>query len=393
MALLDESNKAVESAATIGAGIPPNDPMAMEALAGLERSRTSYGSMGKSALMGAGMGAKAGEGAMNPLTAFLQGAAAGLQAPAQVFAQKQEQIKTTLDSIPFGVRFPELASQPAYRALAGMPSAIALETVQGIARDTAKVYAEGIEAKKIKESEYETEYIQEGQDASNAAKLLQEADGKPRTAKSLVGFRRQDLKDLISVKTGGAAPTIGSVAADRAFAREYAEYLGAGGYADTQNNIKSLEDAKEQLRAGGQYTGFFTNLFSGSVVNPKAKALQQQIETSIQRSLRQTLGAQFTEKEGALFMQRGFDPKLSEAQNIKKLDRMIDQLKIMDIAKREAINYFEENGTLAGYKGRYFTINNGQIVPANLPGPEAGKMGLTPEEEKELIELEKKGVK
>lgn len=142
MALLDESNKAVEGAAPVSGGIPPNDPMAMEALTNLEKSRGSYSSMGRSALMGAGMGAQAAQGAMNPLTAFLQGASAGLQAPAQVFAQKQAQVKSTLDAVPFGVRFPELAAQPAYRALAGMPSAIALETVRGIAQDTAKIVEE-----------------------------------------------------------------------------------------------------------------------------------------------------------------------------------------------------------------------------------------------------------
>ena len=139
--------------------------MAVEALTNLEKSRGSYGSMAQSALMGAGLGAKASQGAMNPLTAFLQGAAAGLQAPAQVFAQKQAQVKSTLDAIPFGVRFPELAKLPAYSALAGMPSAIALETVQGIARDTARVQAEGEQNRKTKEYEMKWQSVKEAAQA------------------------------------------------------------------------------------------------------------------------------------------------------------------------------------------------------------------------------------
>ena len=90
-------------------------------------------------------------------------------------------------------------------------------------------------------------------------------------------------------------------------------------------------------------------------------------------------------------MKRGFDPKLSEAQNIKKLTRMIDQLKIMDIAKRESMQYFEENGTLEGYRGKFYTINDGRIEVNDVSG--GPTKGLTPEGEKELEMLEKQAMK
>ena len=143
----NEATNSVNNAAVVdpnlnppAGGLAPNDPMAMQAMAALQKSRRSAAFAGQSALIGGAMGAQAGQGAMNPLTAFIQGAAAGLQAPAQIFAQKQAQVKSTLDAMPFGNRFPELGKQ--YPLLAGMPSALALETMKGIAQDTAKVLQE-----------------------------------------------------------------------------------------------------------------------------------------------------------------------------------------------------------------------------------------------------------
>lgn len=393
MAMLDESKEAVMATPAVtginpAAGLPSNDPDAQARMREAMKMRgMDYARAG---IMGAAAGGQAGAQTMNPLAAFVQGMAAGLQAPAQIYAQKREQVNSVIEATPFGEIVPEAKDPKSpYHFLSGIPYGIAVKGIEGIAKDAARMAQE----KEQRQAEAEREYIQEGEDAQNMARLLQEADPehKPRSPKSLVGFRRQDLSDLIKI-TSGKQPqqTIGSAAADRAFAREYAEYMAGGGYSDTQNQIKSLEDAREQLKSGGQYTGFFTNLFSGSVVNPKALALQQQIESSVQRTLKQTLGGQFTEREGVMFMRRGFDPKLSEAQNIKKLTRMIDQLKIMDIAKRESMEYFEQNGTLEGYRGKFYTINDGKI---EINDPSGVKSGLTKEEEKELERLEKEAMK
>lgn len=342
------------------AGLPISDPAEREAMESLAKYKQSAGYIGKSALTGASAGIQAAQGAMNPLTAFIQGAAAGLQAPAQVFAQKQAQVMSMLDAMPFANANPEvyadfIKSNPNVKWIGGIPNKLAMEFLKTAGEKTIGVYEEH----KAKKEQIELEH-----------------------KNKMEQIRAQQAMEV-------PKPTIGSVSADRAFAREYSDYLAGGGYSDTQNQIKSLEDAREKLKSGDQYTGYFMRAFSGNL-NPKALALQQQIESSIQRTLKQTLGGQFTEREGQLFMQRGFDPKLSEAENAKKLTRMIDQLKIMDIAKREAIDYFEQNGTLSGYKGRYFTIKNGQIVSNDLQQPTETGNGLSPEEEKRLQELEKK---
>ena len=158
---------------------------------------------------------------------------------------------------------------------------------------------------------------------------------------------------------------------DREYGKDYADYVSGGGYADVLNQITTLEDIKNKLGKGGGYTGPAISMVPDSIrkrINPGSIEAQQAVEQSVQRSLKQTLGGQFTEKEGALFMQRGYDPALPEEENIKKLTRMITQLKSMAAAKQEAMDYFEQHGTLTGYKGSIYTLKNGEIVKVGKDG-------------------------
>jgi hypothetical protein len=82
------------------------------------------------------------------------------------------------------------------------------------------------------------------------------------------------------------------------------------------------------------------------------------VKEIVQRNLRPILGAQFTEREGAMLMERAFDPKLSEETNIKRIERLGTQVRKMAQAKQEAIDYYEEHGTLAGFKGKIPTIKD-----------------------------------
>lgn len=155
---------------------------------------------------------------------------------------------------------------------------------------------------------------------------------------------------------------------DREFGKDYANYVSGGGYADVVNQISTLEGVLTELKKGNGLTGPMGSLAPDSVrkrINPESMEAQQSVEQSVQRSLKQTLGGQFTEREGMLFMQRGYDQALPEAENAKKLSRAINQLKTMAIAKQKAIDFFETNGTLNGYKGSIYTIKNGEMVETN----------------------------
>ena len=173
-----------------------------------------------------------------------------------------------------------------------------------------------------------------------------------------------DLVDDTALPKGTAAQT----AVDRAFGRDYAAYAAGGGYADIMGQIDGLDGVLSDLQLGGKnLTGPMISAqpdLTRKRVNPDSWDAQQTVERSVQRTLKQTLGGQFTEKEGMLFLQRGYDPALPEEKNAKRLERAIASLKTMALAKQDAVDYFEENGTLTGFKGTLYRLKDGEMVQA-----------------------------
>lgn len=212
-----------------------------------------------------------------------------------------------------------------------------------------------------------------------------------------IGYKESQSKALSEKPK---ALTKAQSAVDTTFGKDYAEYISGGGFADTKSQIDALEGVLQQLKSGKEnLTGIRVGLTPSAIrpyVNPESLAAQQAVEQSVQRTLKKTLGGQFTEREGVLFMQRGYDPRLSMKENAKKLERMIGQLKAMAEAKQSAAEYFEANDTLAGYKGSIYTLSNG--VPMKIKAteenissaPESSDIALSPEKAKRLMELRAK---
>lgn len=94
-----------------------------------------------SALGGGGAGAAAAQGSLNPVAAMLQGFRAGISVPSQVYEMKKQQLQSTLDATPLAQVLPDLAQR--YPVFAGMPSKIALESIQQIANDVRQVRQAG----------------------------------------------------------------------------------------------------------------------------------------------------------------------------------------------------------------------------------------------------------
>src|SRR5690606_8783450 len=79
---------------------------------------------------------------------------------------------------------------------------------------------------------------------------------------------------------------------------------------------------------------------------------KEKVEEVVQRNLRVILGAQFTEKEGERLISRAYNPRLSEAENKARVDRLIQQISEAAKAKLDAAQYFQQHGSLVGWKGR-----------------------------------------
>ena len=169
-------------------------------------------------------------------------------------------------------------------------------------------------------------------------------------------FNQQE--NIIALKAKKDALTQGQVAVDKDFAKNYSEWQLSGGHEGALTKISALEDAKQKLIDNPNLTGptkLPTTGAIGAVINPETMQVKDQVLQAIQSSLRQTLGSQFTEKEGENIFKRAWNDRLPAEKNIEKLDATIADLKARANATNEASRYFEQNGTMRGFSPKSAT--------------------------------------
>lgn len=148
----------------------------------------------------------------------------------------------------------------------------------------------------------------------------------------------------------------GQIKADQEFAKTYQEYVAAGGSADSKKQLEQLKDARDMLLSGkveatGPILGS-VGKYGRDILAPKGASIEDKVAEVVQRNLRVILGAQFTEKEGTQLLARAYNPRLSEKENAKRVGALVDQMDQAIKAKEEASRYFEDNGTLKGFRGK-----------------------------------------
>lgn len=166
----------------------------------------------------------------------------------------------------------------------------------------------------------------------------------------------------------------GQQQADKEFAKEYVEFRAAGGYADVEKQLKQLEGVLGELKSGkknltGPVLGSMPDAVT-TLTNPDAVSARQRVEEVVQRSLRITLGAQFTQKEGEALIARAYNPRLSEQENASRLEALVGQIREQARQKQAASDYFEKHGTIAGF--------GGHIPAAPTAAPPAPQAPVTP---------------
>lgn len=171
-------------------------------------------------------------------------------------------------------------------------------------------------------------------------------------------------------------PTKAQEAVDSQYGKEYVEFL-QGGAADANKALDELSGALQQLQTRNDLTGPWLSTVPMTVrvrTNPESVALQETVESTVQRSLRVILGAQFTEKEGERLIARAFNPALGEQENAVRVGRLLTQLRQGFDNKAAMARYYEENGTLRGFTGKIPSWNDfdaggdGRSQPAESGG-------------------------
>jgi hypothetical protein len=171
--------------------------------------------------------------------------------------------------------------------------------------------------------------------------------------------RRKSSATTVSVGAGKDL-TPGQKKVDEKFADNYVEWQTGGG-ADMVGNLAAIGTVLGKLESGQQLTGPMVGIqpdFVRAIVNPNATDALERVQEVVQRNLRIVLGGAFTEKEGAQLINRAYNPSLPPATNAARLRKLFQQLSVSAQQRQGMVDFFEENGTLQGYRGPRPNIND-----------------------------------
>jgi hypothetical protein len=139
-------------------------------------------------------------------------------------------------------------------------------------------------------------------------------------------------------------------------AKDYADFSEEGGNLMMEKNIRSLRQVIAELD-GSNKTGRPIDFFGqtlrsayDAMTDGDSIAMQQKIDLITQANLKATLGAQFTENEAKMFLQRSYDPERTPKENVDKLRKELNLVIQMAESRRARFQYFEDNNyNMAGF--------------------------------------------
>jgi len=193
------------------------------------------------------------------------------------------------------------------------------------------------------------------QDLSNAQAMRQKYG--PETDVAVGRARIGGVDPLMSLirrrQLDQESMTPGQKAADVAFGKEYSDYIAGGGKKTVEKSMSQLQRAKESFKQPGagnllERGASYLPEALRTLVTPESKAREDMVRNAIQMGLRQTLGSQFTEKEAEAFMRRAIDPRLSNEENMARIQMAIDELNQKAEEKERSAQLFERTGSLRG---------------------------------------------
>lgn len=131
--------------------------------------------------------------------------------------------------------------------------------------------------------------------------------------------------------------------------------------------LNQIADSLEKTdKATGPILGLLPKVLR-DVITPEGSSLQDSAERIVQGGLRATLGGQFTQAEGDRFLARAYNPRLDEKQNAVNMRTIAREIAAMQLDKKNALAYFQANGTLEGFTPN---ANPNAATPA-APAPAA----------------------
>lgn len=192
-----------------------------------------------------------------------------------------------------------------------------------------------------------------GQSQASAENLGENAETNRQTRPYVVRKAKAEAEEAEKT-TGVPKLTPGQQEIDKQFGDDYLQWAVRGGRGDFQKSKAQLEDALTNLGKSDAISGPVVGSLPEwlqAFVAPDAIKYPEEVQEIAQRNLRAILGGQFAQKEGEQLIARAFNPKLDEATNQVRVQRLLGALVKAAQSKEDAAKYYEEHGTLVGWKG------------------------------------------
>jgi hypothetical protein len=166
-----------------------------------------------------------------------------------------------------------------------------------------------------------------GTDESSFAeqvRMFKQANPNATQAEALA-FAKGGNGTNVTVNNGGGsfAETLGKQAAEW-FSKKSGAYSNIN---DMERVVSTIEGA---IANGDQLSGGLINYMPDDVQDlfaPQSQDVRRSVEKVIQSSLRETLGAQFTEKEGENVIKRTWNPQAPIEYNLRRTKQLLNELK------------------------------------------------------------------
>jgi len=156
---------------------------------------------------------------------------------------------------------------------------------------------------------------------------------------------------------------------DKVFGSQYVDWLTKDYAEALENNTKMTEliaDIESGANVSGVGFGLASEFFSDSLIAgffPKGTNAYDEIKSIVYKSLKASLGAQFTEREAKNLVQASWNPALPPEINLKRLKRVMATAERRLRMKYSLGKHFEEFGSLYMYEGS--TTLQDEYVKAN----------------------------
>lgn len=191
----------------------------------------------------------------------------------------------------------------------------------------------------------------QAQQAKDAA-LASKAAGRRQAEMDM--FTREKQKQELQK----GSLTVGQKKLDEDYSKDYNDWTTVNRSQATKSLAK-LKNALNVLTQGAQsnfpvISGRTVGALPDLLRPTASRVVEQDVQETAQAGLKAALGTAFTEKEGERILKTSYDKTLPETENIKKVNAIIKELEERIANQESKRAYFEQNGSLKGWKAPYY---------------------------------------